>query len=517
MTPGFDPTQVDWNNPGVEYLMKNFERIMADHRDEIMSLTKSNNQMASEKEQMASRNKELEERCSHLEAKYDKLIEMYNKLLDGAGNGITPDNPPADPGTGPKAKPKQHKGGRRSSYNVREFMGYPRPKPPARSEAGRPTRDHVVHETATADELACRKCDCVLSAPTAEYEKTTEDLVDHQWQETSWTIIQRYCKKCHKQQAARTDGVLSNEHYGINIMAQAVTLRCMVDSFEKIRKIFHMFHGVLIPRSTLNHFCNKAADMMDPLYQEIERDLNAAKRINGDTTGWFVDGKGWYVWVFVGEDENGEPITLFEIDKSAGKDVPMRVLEQFKGIVGSDSAGCWNHVGTMHQKCLLHYFRDMYRTTGDNGSSEFSLLFMELYNILKDAIATVGHESDEAVEGLKYRIHRLLSKEYEDKDCRRYVKRLKREGDSLFTFIMHDVEYHNNVSERALRRFSAYRQILYGNRSVAGARRTKILMSVYATCEQRGVNFYQFVQDYLSGKAKTIPPRAAPIQTPVAV
>ena len=36
MTPGFDPTQVDWNNPGVEYLMKNFERIMADHRDEIM-------------------------------------------------------------------------------------------------------------------------------------------------------------------------------------------------------------------------------------------------------------------------------------------------------------------------------------------------------------------------------------------------------------------------------------------------------------------------------------------------
>ena len=56
------------------------------------------------------------------------------------------------------------------------------------------------------------------------------------------------------------------------------------------------------------------------------------------------------MWVFVGEDENGEPITLFEIDKSAGKDVPMRVLEQFKGIVGSDSAGCWNHVGTMPPK-----------------------------------------------------------------------------------------------------------------------------------------------------------------------
>ena len=59
MTPGFDPTQVDWNNPGVEYLMKNFERIMADHRDEIMSLTKSNNQLTSEKEQMASEKEQM--------------------------------------------------------------------------------------------------------------------------------------------------------------------------------------------------------------------------------------------------------------------------------------------------------------------------------------------------------------------------------------------------------------------------------------------------------------------------
>ena len=174
----------------------------------------------------------------------------------------------------------------------------------------------------------------------------------------------------------------------------------------------------------------------------------------------------------------------------------MRVLEQFKGIVGSDSDGSWNHVGTMHRKCLLHYFWDMYRTTEKNGGSEFSLLFMELYGILKDAIATGGHGSDGAVESLKYRIHRLLSKEYEDKDCRRYVKRLKREGDSLFTFIMHDAEYHNNVSERALRRFSAFHKILYENRSVAGARRIKILMSIYATCEQRGVNFYQFARDY---------------------
>ena len=167
-----------------------------------------------------------------------------------------------------KATPKQHKGGRRSSYNVREFTRYPRPKPPAGSGACMLARDCVVHKTATADKIACRTCGGTLSAPTVRYEKTTEDLVDHQWQETSWVITRRYCKKCRRQQTARTAGMLPNEHYGINIMAQTVALRCMVDSFEKIRRIFHMSHGVLTPRSTLNHFCSRVADRMDPLYPE---------------------------------------------------------------------------------------------------------------------------------------------------------------------------------------------------------------------------------------------------------
>ena len=74
---------------------------------------------------------------------------------------------------------------------------------------------------------------------------------------------------------------------------------------------------------------------------------------------------------------------------------------------------------------------------------------------------TRGHGSDGAVE-TQIQDTCLISKEYEDRDCLRYVKRLKREGDSLFTFIMNDVEYHNNVSERALRRFAEFRKSCTG-------------------------------------------------------
>ena len=67
---------------------------------------------------------------------------MYNRLLDGADNGVASDNPSMDPDAGSKMMPKRHpEGDRRNSYNVRELVEYPQPKPPARSEDGRPTRD----------------------------------------------------------------------------------------------------------------------------------------------------------------------------------------------------------------------------------------------------------------------------------------------------------------------------------------------------------------------------------------
>ena len=42
MTPNFDPTKVDWNNPDVEYLMKHFKMAMTNRDVETAALTRSN-------------------------------------------------------------------------------------------------------------------------------------------------------------------------------------------------------------------------------------------------------------------------------------------------------------------------------------------------------------------------------------------------------------------------------------------------------------------------------------------
>ncbi len=142
--------------------------------------------------------------------------------------------------------------------------------------------------------------------------------------------------------------------------------------------------------------------------------------------------------------------------------------QEYDGIMLSDSHGSWNHVGGRHQKCLLHYFRDMYRTLDTNNGSEFSLFFMELYCILKDAMGIDRRDPEEA-RMLRARVTDIISREYQDPDCKRYVKRLK----STTCLRFWNVDYHNNISERALRVF-ARRNVLYGSRTERGAHRTKI-------------------------------------------
>ena len=97
MTPDFDPTRVDWNNPDVEYMMKHFKMAMANRDDETAALTKSN--------------EELRRVYSELEAKYEALVGMYN-LSTGRGS-VAASGVPAGADDGRREDPA-----RRRSYTA---------------------------------------------------------------------------------------------------------------------------------------------------------------------------------------------------------------------------------------------------------------------------------------------------------------------------------------------------------------------------------------------------------------
>ena len=224
-----------------------------------------------------------------------------------------------------------------------------------------------------------------------------------------------------------------------------------------------------------------------------------SRSLGGDETGWFIDGISHWVWVLATKYH-----TYYHISPTRSATVAQALAGNFEGITLSDSYSGWNHIGYKQQRCLLHYYRDLHRTSFKNSSSEFNIFFNILHDILDEA-KRVKLGTDDELASLKYRLDNLLKQSWTDVDCVRYIKRLRREKDQLFTFLTEDIEYHNNSSERALRCISTIRKNLYGNRSRDGAYTTETLMSIYSTCKLRGINFYQFIRDYLDGKVNDIP------------
>jgi len=99
---------------------------------------------------------------------------------------------------------------------------------------------------------------------------------------------------------------------------------------------------------------------------------------------------------------------------------------------------------------------------------------------------------------IEKRLQLMIDSHWTNKEARRLVKRLKRHQNELFTFLRnHDVPFENNFAERMIRGAVIMRKNSYNNRSDRGARTQAILMSIFTTLKQRGLNPIKTVKQAL--------------------
>ena len=85
------------------------------------------------------------------------------------------------------------------------------------------------------------------------------------------------------------------------------------------------------------------------------------------------------------------------------------------------------------------------------------------------------------------RLNRLIDGPWEQKHARRLVKRLRRHGDELLTFLDGSgVPADNNHAERDIRPAVVMRTNSNGNGSADGALTRSVRMSVFRTLKRRG-------------------------------
>jgi len=364
-----------------------------------------------------------------------------------------------------------------------------------RKSRNRPT---YIDDTITVDQKECNICGTKLSSPTDSYTRIVEDVIPTKAIATQYTIVRRYCKHCKRQVSGQVHTALPNERFGIRLMVLIISLKTLGLSYGKISHLLQMLFSLNLTESTINHAVTITSQAFGVKYHAMIAELKKESNIHGDETSWRVNGTNYWLWAFV-----SKWTVIYEIDKSRGASVPKRILDGYNGNITSDSWSAWNHVGKTHQRCHIHYIREINDTLQyKNPGPEFISFASNLERIIYDShdVAKIKSESKRihAKKNLERRISYIISKKYTEKHCIRFVKRLRRERKMFFTFLITGTDSHNNTAERAIRPNVIIRKITNGHRTIHGADSHKILMSIKETCRLRGLNFYDYSLEYLS-------------------
>lgn len=284
-----------------------------------------------------------------------------------------------------------------------------------------------------------------------------------------------------------------------------------------LAKIADLFSQVLaLPLSAAGvlSVLKRAADSLEPTYQDLERLIRSSPVAHADETGWRIAGESAWAWVFTAPN-----MTYFTIARRRGHQVAVEVLgADYSGCLVTDFMAAYDKVpAETKAKCLAHLLRTLKEVERlqTRGAVRYPravrLLFQDALALGKVRAQLCPDEFDALRTELEARLDALLDWKITEPKNRRIQKRLRKHRGHLLTFLhLPNVDPTNNLAERQLRPFVLQRKISAGNRSDWGARLHSVLMSVYATCRQNSRDFIDVVREALQAggvlQIVTVPP-----------
>ena len=418
-----------------------------------------------------------------------------------ASAGVSHDTPSTPSGSKPVyTKPPASGRGKKKPGRKAGHVGNRRPAP----EHIDLTEEHRA--------ACCPDCGGTLNRCEDSRTRYTEDIPETKPEVTEHVIRRDWCSKCQKKVEAPVSAALPGATVGNRVLVLSAWLHyCLGNTLSQIVDVFNFHLCFKVTPGGLLHMWKRLAQILQPWYEDIQREALNSSVLNADETGWRVDGKTHWLWCFASND-----LSYFLIDQSRGQPALLRFfIEQFEGTLVADFWGPYNAVACAHaQKCLVHLLRDLehverYKSPGE----DWAAFAKKLRRLLADAIRLSRREGEHTPEAyasrracLSKRLDELNAVPWEDGQARRLVKRLRRHHDELFTFLdQPGVPFENNLAERSIRPAVILRKNSYGNRSGQGSDIQAILMSVFFTLKKRGHNpvnaISKALKQYLENRA----------------
>jgi transposase len=325
---------------------------------------------------------------------------------------------------------------------------------------------------------------------------------------TEHRIFKGWCAGCQKWHEAPVDvhaEVLGQGRIGVRLASLIATLRTVMRlPIRQIQELLRTLHGFEVSIGEIVEVLHRLVAHAQPVLDDLKTTLRASPAVQADETGWREDGLNGYIWSVC-----TPTVRYYEYRHSRAGEVVKRLIgEDFQGVLGSDFYAGYNIHQGLHQRCWVHFLRDVHELKDAFPEDEDLRSWgKEVKALYEQAVAWAGQPPDPKLSPRQQHQVRVAHQHaFEQrlwKLCQPYAhtaapqhtlcERVERFLPELFVFVaIPGVPAHNNLAERSVRPLVVARKISGGTRSPKGSSTRMGLASLFGTWLAQGLHpFHQ--------------------------
>lgn len=342
----------------------------------------------------------------------------------------------------------------------------------------------------------CPDCGEELGGFKRRYERVIEDIIIQPKIEiTKYWIHQYECKHCGAKPSAKSKNVIGQSPFGRKIFATVLFYKYRMKApIQKIVEGLKEIHGFQISEGGVQNLLYQASIQFGEKYEELKQLLIDGDKIHGDETGWRVNGENWWTWLWANNE-----ISLFTTEKTRGQEIPLNMLDKFKGLLTRDGLASYDKINCEQQICWVHLLRKAHEYCQREKASKEMILLKDTLKTCYRRMCRWHRKKHSSAERQIYHdwtkqmfinLWKRRKQKWKSKDSNAFIKEwLIKHQNRLVSFLIYpNACPENNPAERALRPMVILRKITGGSRSIIGAKATDINMSIVETWAKQNLS-----------------------------
>lgn len=275
--------------------------------------------------------------------------------------------------------------------------------------------------------------------------------------------------------------------------------------------------GIELKRTTMCDWIGKCAFLLDPIVQEMRKNMLSCGILQSDDTGVkYLEppgpAKSGYLWAYTSSDGD----VVYDFTTSRSREGPSAFLAGFQGNLQVDGYAGYNEVfkrpGISHAACWAHVRRKFEKSL-ETDPVEAALVMQKiqkLYRVEKkiremdpspgpDTVVEIRTgDSLPVILELKQYLLEIREKTLPQSRLGKAIEYAFGQWEWLTTYITNGlVEIDNNNCERAMRRVAVGRKNWLFTGSDQGGTNAAILYSIIETCIRSQINPHEYLTDVL--------------------